>query len=98
MACAFHDLLQANAFDGIKLLDLGWVVNRNSLDGCHSFHYIYIFIYMYIYQMVRPQIPQHHRVDVTDFFTHFRNRVSTLVLVGFHHGFSRLLVDGVVLR
>ena len=39
----FHDLLQANAFDGIKLLDLGWVVNRNSLDGFHSFHYIYIY-------------------------------------------------------
>ena len=40
----FHGLVQANAFDGIKLLDLGWVVNRNSLDGFHSFHYIYIYM------------------------------------------------------
>lgn len=77
------------------------VSSCSTLDGwsteTHWTDFIPFTIYIYI-KMVRPQIPQHQRVDVTDFFTHFRNRVSTLVLVGFHHGFSRLLVDGVVLR
>ena len=53
----FHGLVQANAFDGIKLLDLGWVVNRNSLDGFHSFHYIYIYIYAAVSRVATPPPP-----------------------------------------
>lgn len=65
----FHGLLQANAFDGIKLLDL----DRWSTEIHWTTDFIPFTIYLPRLPNGATTNPQHQRVDVTDFFTHFQS-------------------------